>query len=120
MINLNGVKTSAEEIRSAIGHEAVYDAKPTAVDVDGSGQHVLVIYAVPRDPTQVDSPDFRERLRQDFRRAIKEKLNPLLAHVHDVVLVPELPQAGPGKTRTTKELQRDYLSRIRASAGRSA
>ncbi|MEK6838893.1 MAG: hypothetical protein AABY08_04050, partial [Candidatus Thermoplasmatota archaeon] len=67
-----------------------------------------------------DSPDFRERLRQDFQRAIKEKLNPVLAHVHDVVLVPELPQAGPGKTRTTKELQRDYLARIRASAGRSA
>ena len=120
MININGVKTSAEEIRSVIGHEAVYDAKPTAVDIDGSGQQVLVIYAVPREPAQVDSPDFRERLRQDFRRAIGGKLSPLLAHVHDVVLVPELPQAGPGKTRTTKELQRDYLSRIRASAGRSA
>ena len=33
-----------------------------------------------------------------------------LAHVDDVVLVSELPQAGPGKTRTMKELERDYLA----------
>ncbi len=112
MINIHGVKTSAEEIRSVIWHESVYDAKAVAVDVDGSGQHALVIYAVPRVTNLVGSTELRERLRREFQRAIKEKLNPLLAHVHDVVLVPELPQAGPGKTRTMKELQRDYLSRI--------
>ena len=115
MINIGGVKTSAEEIRSVIAHDLVYDAKPAAVDVDGTGQHALVIYAVPRDPSQVGSPELRERLLRDYRTAIREKLNPLLAHVHDVVLVPELPQAGPGKTRTTRDLQKDYLARVRAA-----
>jgi acetyl-CoA synthetase len=111
MINLNGVKTSAEEIRHVIDHDAVYDAKPFAVDVDGSGQHVLVVYAVPKDPHDLESSEFRARLKREYREAIRERLNPLLAHVHDVVLVPELPQAGPGKTRTMPELRRDYEAR---------
>jgi len=113
MINIAGVKTSAEEIRSAIAHPLVYDAKPVAVDVDDSGQHRLVVYAVPRDPAALGSADLQEQLRRDFERGIKGKLNPLLAHVHDVVLVPELPQAGPGKTLTTRELRREYLARAR-------
>jgi len=112
MINIHGVKTSAEEIRSVIWNEAVYDTKPVAVDVDGSGQHVLVVYAVPRDSSAVNSAELRARLRGDFQRSIKERLSPLLAHVHDVVLVPELPQAGPGKTRTMKDLERDYRERV--------
>jgi len=112
VINIHGVKTSAEEIRGAIANESVVDAKPVAVDVDGTGQHVLVVYAVPRDPQALDSTDLRVRLREAFEDAIRERLNPLLAHVHDVVLVPELPQAGPGKTRTMRELQADYLSRF--------
>jgi acetyl-CoA synthetase len=110
-INVNGVKTSSEEIRGAIANQAVYDAKPIAVDVDGKGQASLVIYAVPRDPSLLTSEDFRARLRTEFQLAIKERLNPLLAHVHDVVLVSELPEAGPGKTRTMKELQSDYRAR---------
>ena len=110
-ININGVKTSSEEIRSVILGEWVHDAKPVAVDVDGSGQHALVVYAVPRDPHLLGSEELRSRLRREFQRAIKERLNPLLAHVHDIVLVPELPQAGPGKTKTMQELQADYLSR---------
>ena len=113
MINLGGVKTSAEEIRSVIAHDLVYDAKPVAVDVDGTGQHALVVYAVPRDAGQATSEDLRARLRADYERSIREKLNPLLAHVHDVVLVRELPQAGPGKTRTMAELQREYEARAR-------
>lgn len=111
MINLNGVKTSAEEIRHVIKHELVLDAKPFAVDVEGKGQHSLVVYAVPHDRTQIGSASLRERLKNDFQAAIKEQLNPLLAHVHDVVLVAELPQAGPGKTRTMKEFQADYQAR---------
>ncbi len=110
VINIGGVKTSAEEIRSVIAHDLVYDAKPAAVDVDRSGRHVLVIYAVPRDPRQLGSTELRDRLRADFQKAIRDRLNPLLAHVEDVVIVPELPQAGPGKTRTMKELERDYLA----------
>ncbi len=115
MINIHGVKTSAEEIRSVIANDLVYDAKPVTVDVDGSGQRVLVVYAVPRDPRQVGSSELRERLVREYRRAIRERLNPLLAHVHDVVLVPELPQAGPGKTRTMGEFQKDYLARTGSS-----
>lgn len=111
MININGVKTSAEEIRGAIQHDLVYDSKPLAVDVDGSGQHRLVVFAVPRDSAQLRSGTLADRLRQDFQEAIKTRLSPLLAHVHDVVLVPELPQAGPGKTLTMKDLRRDYLRR---------
>jgi len=110
VINIGGVKTSAEEIRSVIANDLVYDAKPAAVDVDGSGRHVLVIYAVPRDPRQIGSAALRDQLRIDFQKAIRDRLNPLLAHVEDVVIVPELPQAGPGKTRTMKELERDYLA----------
>ncbi len=113
VINIGGVKTSSEEVRNAIVHEAVYDAKPLAVDVDGSGQHALVVYAVPRDPRHVGSAELADRLRREFEQNIKANLNPLLAHVHEVVLVPELPQAGPGKTRTMTELRRDYLSRTK-------
>jgi len=112
-VNIFGVKSSAEEIRSVLAHELVYDAKPVAVDLEDSGQHRLVIYAVPRDPAMVGNAEVRARLRKDFQRAIKERLNPLLAHVHDVVLVSELPQAGPGKTKTMAELRRDYLARLR-------
>ncbi len=112
MININGVKTSAEEIRSVIGNDLVYDSKPIAVDTDGTGRHRLVIYAVPRDSKGVESEELREKLRGEFQKAIKENLNPLLGHVADVVLVPELPQAGPGKTRTMADLRLDYLARI--------
>jgi len=112
MINIYGVKTSAEEIRSVLVHDLVYDVKPAAVDVDGTGAHSLVVFAVPRDRSLVGSEPLRVRLRRDFEHAIKVNLNPLLAHVHDVVLVPELPQAGPGKTRTMGELRKDYLARI--------
>jgi len=60
----------------------------------------------------VESEELREKLRGEFQKAIKENLNPLLGHVADVVLVPELPQAGPGKTRTMADLRLDYLARI--------
>jgi len=113
MVNIYGIKSSAEEIRSVLTHELVYDAKPVAVDVGDTGQHSLVIYAIPRDPRLLGDAEVRERLKRDFTREIKERLNPLLAHVHDVVLVAELPQAGPGKTKTMKALRRDYESRGR-------
>ena len=111
VININGVKTSSEEVRSAIGNDLVYDSKPIAVDLDGSGQHRLVVYAVPRDARLLGSDELRIQLRGEFQRSIKANLNPLLAHVEDVVLVSELPQAGPGKTRTMKDLRKDYLAR---------
>ena len=111
MININGVKTSSEEIRSVLQNDNVYDSKPIAVDLDGSGQHRLVVYVVPRDRTLLGSDALRAELRREFQRSIKENLNPLLAHVEDVVLVSELPQAGPGKTRTMKELRKDYATR---------
>jgi acetyl-CoA synthetase len=116
-INLNGVKTSAEEIRSVIGHDLVADTKPISADVDGTGQHRLIVYAVLRDPQQLKSPDLPERLRLDFQRSIRERLNPLLAHVEEVVLVPELPQAGPGKTKTMKELRLLYAARTKKARG---
>ncbi|TLZ99758.1 MAG: AMP-dependent synthetase, partial [Methanobacteriota archaeon] len=111
MININGVKTSSEEIRSVLKNDKVYDAKPIAVDLDGSGQHRLVVYVVPRDLRLLGSDTLRAELRLEFQRSIKANLNPLLAHVEDVVLVSELPQAGPGKTRTMEELRKDYAAR---------
>lgn len=117
MVNIYGIKSSAEEIRSVLTHELVYDTKPVAVDVGDTGQHSLVIYAVPRDPRLLGDAAARDRLKRDFAREIKERLNPLLAHVHDVVLVPELPQAGPGKTKTMKALRQDYESRRLHDAG---
>src|SRR5207302_10496556 len=63
MININGVKTSSEEVRSAIGNDLVYDSKPIAVDLDGSGQHRLVVYAVPRDARLLGSDELRIQLR---------------------------------------------------------
>ncbi len=118
-INLNGVKTSSEEIRNVLKpHELIDDAKPIGVDVDGSGQQALVVYAVPRDRSQVADSGLRERLKKEFAQRIKSDLNPLLSHVHDVVLVAELPQAGPGKTRTSEWFQADYQSRwTQARAG---
>ena len=50
---------------------------------------------------------------RDFQRAIRDNLIPLLVHGHDVVLAPELPQPGLGKTKTLKELSRDYLANAR-------
>ena len=124
MVNIFGIKSSAEEIRSVLTHELVYDAKPVAVDVGDTGRHSLVIYAVPRDVRLLGSAEVRDRLRRDFQRQIKERLNPLLAHVHDVVLVAELPQAGPGKTKTMTALRQDYESRQAsqrsANAGRDS
>ena len=117
MVNIYGVKSSAEEIRSVLAHDLVADAKPVAVDVEDTGQHSLVIYAVPRDPKLLGDPAARERLRKDFQKEIKERLNPLLAHVHDVVLVAELPQAGPGKTKTMRALRADYEARRRPPGG---
>ncbi len=111
MVNIYGIKSSAEEIRSVLAHELVSDTKPVAVDVGDTGQHSLVIYAVPRDPRLVGDAAAADRLKRDFAKEIKERLNPLLAHVHDVVLVPELPQAGPGKTKTMKALREDYEAR---------
>jgi acyl-coenzyme A synthetase/AMP-(fatty) acid ligase len=119
MINLNGVKTSVEELRAAIGHHPlVYDTKPIAVDVEGNGQRVLVVYAVPKEKARLEDGSTRATLRADFSKAIKERLNPLLSNVHDVVLVAELPQAGPGKTRTMKEFLKDYESRRAPTASR--
>jgi acetyl-CoA synthetase len=106
MINLNGVKTSSEEIRHALRDARVRDTKPVALDVDGSGQRRLVVFAVPWEASQTESVELRRELRVSFERDIRSTLNPLLAHIHDVILVAELPQAGPGKTATTKEVAR--------------
>ncbi len=116
MVNIFGIKSSAEEIRSVLTHDLVYDAKPFAVDVGDTGQHSLVIYAVPRDPARLQDEDLRATLKREFQKEIKERLNPLLAHVHDVVLVPELPQAGPGKTKTMQALRQDYEARRQSAA----
>ena len=116
MINLNGVKTSVEELRGVINHHPlIYDAKPISVDIEGKGQRVLVVYAVPKDKKQLEDGKRKAELRADFSKLIKERLNPLLSQVHDVVLVPELPQAGPGKTRTQKEFIKDYEQRRAAT-----
>ncbi|MBI2078663.1 MAG: AMP-binding protein [Euryarchaeota archaeon] len=118
MINLNGVKTSVEEIRAAILHQPdVYDVKPIAVDVEGKGQRVLVVYAVPKDKKRVADRELAARIQAESSRRIKEHLNPLLSNVHEVVLVPELPQAGPGKTRTQRDFLKDYQARAGAAAG---
>ena len=109
MINLNGVKTSSEEIRHVLRHPAVRDTKPVAADLDGSGQHRLLVFAVPMDPARVGDVAFAAELQGAFQRQIKTELNPLLAHVHAVVLLPELPEAGPGKTVTARELLRRHL-----------
>jgi acetyl-CoA synthetase len=110
-VNIYGVKSSGEEIRSVLANDLVYDAKAFAADVGGTGRHSLVIYAVPKDPSRVGDAELAARLRKEFEGQIKVRLNPLLAHVHDVVLVSELPQAGPGKTKTMKALRQDYEAR---------
>lgn len=112
MINVNGVKTSSEELRAVLQSGLVQDTKPVGIDLDRSGQHTLVVYAIPKDPSQVSSAKLRETLRQDFNKAIKERLNPLLAHIRDVVLVDQLPQAGPNKTLTSDWFLKDYEARL--------
>ncbi len=112
MINIGGVKTSSEQVRHhLLSHPGVADCKPFSVDVDGSGQHVLVVYVVPRDLGGAG----REKMADDFNSIIKKGMDPLLAHVRDVVLVDVLPQAGPGKTMTTKEFRKDYMRRMRGA-----
>lgn len=112
MINVHGVKTSSEEIRNVLEAPEVEDTKPVAIDVEGNGQHRLVVYAVPRDRSKVASAELPSRLQETFNRQVKSRLNPLLAHIVDVVLVAELPQAGPGKTRTADWFQADYRARL--------
>src|SRR5947209_16392413 len=73
MININGVKTSSEEIRNVLKNDKVYDAKPIAVDLDGSGQHRLVVDVVPRDLRLLGSATLRAELRPEFHRFIKAK-----------------------------------------------
>jgi acetyl-CoA synthetase len=116
MINVHGVKTSSEEIRAVLKHPEVADTKPVAIDVDGTGQHRLVVYAVPKEPSRAHAADLRSRLPAEFNRLIKRDLNPLLAHVADVVLVDALPQAGPGKTLTSDWFRQDYLRRAAPAA----
>jgi len=82
-----------------IADDRVYDTKPIAVDTDESGQHQLVVYAVPTDRSRMKSHELAEDLRATFQKRIKDRLNPLLAHIHEVVLVEELPQPDPAKPR---------------------
>ena len=110
VLNLHGVKASSEAVRQAILHSGIIDAKPVGIDVEGSGQHALVIFAVPEGVPAKDGEEYRTKLRRDFELAIRTHLDPLLAHVTEVVLVPELPQAGPGKTLSSKGFRKIYAA----------
>ncbi|MBI4392463.1 MAG: AMP-binding protein [Euryarchaeota archaeon] len=115
MININGVKTSSEEIRAAIRHTEVVDTKPIAV-TDVSGQHRLVVYAIPKEPTVLASKDsrslMRAELKTEFAKSIKAKVSPLVGHVHDVVLVQAFETTENNKTKTRKWYRADYERRI--------
>jgi acetyl-CoA synthetase len=90
-MNLGGIKTSSAEIERVLNKvEGVIETAAIAVEPEGGGASLLVIFAVLKN--EIPKID----LQNKFQAAIKEKLNPLFK-VFDVVLTPALPRTASNK-----------------------
>jgi acetyl-CoA synthetase len=106
-MNLGGIKASSAEIERVVCElPGVSEAAAIGVPPASGGPDRLVIYAVAGD----DEAD----LLDAFRKAVKERLNPLF-HVHAVVRVDSLP-----RTASNKVMHRTLRSQYQASEQNSA
>lgn len=90
-MNLGGIKVSSAEIeRAVLSVEGVADAAAIAVEPQGGGPSLLVLYLVPA--RGADSATFKD----SAQKAISSRLNPLF-RVHDVRIVETLPRTASNK-----------------------
>ncbi len=90
-MNLSGIKISSRELEQVIDdHELVYESAAVAVQPQGEGAELLVVYAVTEGAC--DS----QQLRQELGAMIARRINPLFK-IHDLVLVDSLPRTASGK-----------------------
>jgi acetyl-CoA synthetase len=99
-MNLGGIKVSSVELESVLGgHEAVAECAAVAVQPEGGGADLLVVFAVlgeEREPTD---------LRAELGRLLSRRLNPLFK-IHDVAIVDRLP-----RTASNKLMRRELRAR---------
>lgn len=92
-MNLGGIKVSSlqiEEVTNKVA--AVKETAAIAVSPPAGGPALLVIYAVPTEPSGVEA----EALKADMQEAIRTMLNPLFK-IHDVVITDTLPRTASNK-----------------------
>jgi acetyl-CoA synthetase len=90
-MNLGGIKVSSAEIeRAVLTLDTVSDVAAIAVEPDGGGPSLLVLYLVPNAGVRT------EALRDTAQKAISSRLNPLFK-VYDVRVVDTLPRTASNK-----------------------
>jgi acetyl-CoA synthetase len=111
-MNLGGIKVSSVEIERVCNLvENVHETAAIAVNPEGGGPSMLVVYVVlkPGAPT----PD-TAALKVSLQASIKTKLNPLF-HITDVVLSSLLPRTASNKIM--RRVLRDQYTAERKSGG---
>ncbi len=103
-MNLGGIKVSSAEIeRAVLTVDGISDAAAIAVEPDGGGPSLLVVYVVKGVGATPDE------LRDAAQKAIASKLNPLF-RVHDVRVVDALPRTASNKVMR-RVLRDEYRSK---------
>jgi acetyl-CoA synthetase len=106
-MNLGGIKVSSAEIERTLNMlEDINETAAIAVESEGGGPALLVIYAVPRPDAELD----RDALKAEMQTEIKQHLNPLFK-IHDVMIVESLPRTASNKVMRRK-LRGDYRSGV--------
>jgi acetyl-CoA synthetase len=92
-MNLSGIKVSSAEIERTVNAlPGVLETAAIAVESEGGGPSLLVIYTVTEPSAEADAGV----LGKLMQRAISEHLNPLF-RVHKVVLIDALPRTASNK-----------------------
>jgi len=92
-MNLGGIKISSLQIEEVVGSVAgVHETAAIAVPPPGGGPDRLIVYAVLREGTILET----QPLLVAMQDAIRRQLNPLFK-LHDVVLIPALPRTASNK-----------------------
>ena len=103
-MNLSGIKISSRELETVLdGHELVYESAAVAVQPQGEGAEVLVVYAV----TEGDVDP--HKLKQELAAMIAGRINPLFK-IHDLVITDSLPRTASNKLMR-RQLRDRYDSR---------
>jgi acetyl-CoA synthetase len=115
-MNLGGIKVSSVEIERVCNLvEGVNETAAIAVNPEGGGPSVLVVYVVlkPGTPTTPDTAVLKVALQA----SIKTKLNPLF-HISDVVLSTQLPRTASNKIMR-RVLRDQYVTEHRSGGSSS-